>query len=247
MASPATHTPNMMTSDAQDIGNLTQTTHLTNSPLMSLPREIREGIYAYLLRAGDLAILRTSKQLSHKAKERLYQEGVWRWKFEHNRFLVVVPQDFFVLPPELGKRIQNRDIYVCFGPGSYLDIRYTFKLFANYTEANECYVTFEYNAFDPQSAERLWKNSLSGLAAGITYLTTFKRVVVVLVPTIFKCLPQDLLVDHAKRAEIWRVLKEKLEPSLGPWKVIGGTDEVDGLDGEFVFHPVEFRKFRVRG
>ena len=80
---------------------------------------------------------------------------------------------------------------------------------------------------------------LNTLAAGIARLTTFNKVVVGLVPVDAKCLPRDLLVDYGKRAEIWGVLKEKLEPNLGPWKVIGGTDEVDGLDGELVFHPVE--------
>ena len=241
MASPATHTPNMMTSDAQDIGNLTQTTHLTKSPLMSLPREIRDGICAYLLKAGHLAILRTSKQLSHEAKECLYREGFCRVKLNGGHVVLRFFQEW--------ERIQNYDVRVVFGPESQLDFCYIFRLFADYGENArlECYVTIEYDAFDPQCAEPLWADNLRTLAAGIACLTTFKKVVVVLVPAIFKWLPQDLLVDHGKRAEVWSVLKEKLVPNLGPWKVIGGTDEVDGLDGELVFHPVDFRSSGVHG
>ena len=237
MASPATHIPNIMTSGAQDIGNLTEAIHLTNSPLMSLPREIRDKIYAYLLRAGDLAILRTSKQLSREAKERLYREGFWRWKLNRGR------RDPFHGPQ--WSRIENCDVRVYFGLANPLDCGYIFRFLANYTRANECYVTIEYDAFNPRCAERLWQTFLSTLAAGIACLTTFEKVVVGLVPVDAKCLPRDMLVDHGERAEIWGVLKEKLEPDLGPWKVIGGTDGVDGLDGELVFHPVEFRSSPV--
>ena len=50
------------------------------SNLLSLPREIRDDIIAHLLRAGDLAILRTSSQLYLESRERLYREGIFRFK-----------------------------------------------------------------------------------------------------------------------------------------------------------------------
>lgn len=46
--------------------------------LLSLPRELRDKIYGYLLASGDLQILRTSHQLSQEALESLYRKAVFR-------------------------------------------------------------------------------------------------------------------------------------------------------------------------
>ena len=233
-----THTSTMMTSGAQEIGNLTDTIHLTNSPLMSLPREIRDEICAYLLRAGDLAILRTSKQISHEAKERLYREGVCRVKlgFESGRTL-----DSFLLK-ELG-RIQNYHIRVYFGAGCHLDIRHffrDFKHFAGHGETHsrrECYVIIEYDAFGPA----LWINDPKAFAAAIACLATFTKVVMVTLPVECKSLPRPV---HRRGigADTWRSLRKRLKPELGPSKVIGGTH---GGDEEWMFQPVAFRNSRV--
>ena len=230
IASPATHTPNTMTSDAQDISNLTETIHLTNSPLMSLPREIRDKIYAYLLRAGDLSIMRTSKQLSHEAKESLYREGVYRVKlgFESGGDVGSF------LRKELGK-IQNYDIRVNFGHGCFLDSHDFFRIFkhfAGHAETHsrlECHVRIEYDPFGPE----LWINDSRKVAAGIACLATFKKVVVVPLP--LQSVRRGPPVLRGMKAETWSSLRKRLESELGPSKVIGGTH---GVDEEWMFRPV---------
>ena len=237
MASPATQTTKMMASDAQGIGNLTETIHLTNSPLMCLPREIRDEICAYLLNAGHLSIMRTSKQLSHEAKERLSREGVCRVKLGCGGGVAVGS----FLPNEL-EGIQNYDIRVCFGPGSFLNIRHffwNFKHFAGHGETHcrlECHVIIEYDTFGPE----LWINDSRALAAGIACLATFKKVVVVILPV--QSVPRGFSVRHGIRAETWSSLRKRLESELGPSKVIGGTH---GVDEEWMFRPVEFRSSEV--
>ena len=239
MASPATQIANTIQFRASDVEKLTQTSHITNSSLMSLPREIRNQICAYLLRAGDLAILRTSKQLSHEAKELLYREGVCRVKLGYESGSDV---DSFLLK-ELG-RIQNYDIRVYFGPGSFLDIRpffRDFKHFAGHGETHsrlQCYVIIEYNPFGPV----LWINSSRALAAAIACLATFKKVVMALLPIEYISLPKSLLIHHGIGAENSMSLRKRLEPELGPSQVIGGTH---GVDEEWMFQPIEFRSSRV--
>ena len=244
MASPATHTPNRFQFSAPDTDNHTQTSHHTNSTLTSLPREIRDEICAYLLNAGDLAILRTSKQLSHEAKELLYREGVCRVKLG---FASGSDVDLF-LSKELG-RIQNYDIRVYFRPGSFSGFRHFFrnsKHSAGHGETRsrlECHVILEYDPFD--FGPVLWINSSRALAAAIACLATFKKVVMVVRPTECKSLPRylrDLLINHGRGAEIWSSLRKRLEPDLGPSKVIGGTH---GVDEERMFRLVEFRSSRV--
>ena len=219
MASPATHTADTIQFSASDVDDLTQTSHFTNSSLMSLPREIRDEICAYLLNAGDLSILRTSKHLSHEAKERLYREGVYRVKLGGESGGDVGS----FLPKELG-RIHNYEIRAYFGPGCYLDIRHffrDFKHFAGHGETHsrrECYVIIEY---DP-SGRALWMNDSKALAAAIACLAIFKKVV--MVPLRVEC------------------KRKKLRPELGPSRVIGDTH---GGDEEWMFQPVKFRSSRV--
>lgn len=76
MALLVTHDPGILVAEVSDPNHIKTPT----SPFLSLPLEIRNKICAYLLRAGDFAILRTSIQLSHEARERFYREGVCRIK-----------------------------------------------------------------------------------------------------------------------------------------------------------------------
>lgn len=46
--------------------------------LLSLPREMRNEIYAYLLASGHLTILRSSRQLSVEALELIYTKAIFR-------------------------------------------------------------------------------------------------------------------------------------------------------------------------
>ena len=71
MASLTTHDLGNLKSD---VSNSCYTRDPIN-PLLSIPCEIRDEICAYLLRAGDLAILRTSKKICDEARERLYREN----------------------------------------------------------------------------------------------------------------------------------------------------------------------------
>ena len=70
MASPMT----------RDTANVSDTNHtkVPRSPLLSLPPELLHKIFAPFLRSGDLAILRTSRQICDEGVGRLYREGVFR-------------------------------------------------------------------------------------------------------------------------------------------------------------------------
>ena len=70
MALPATHDSGISTADRST------STYATSapSPLLSLPREIRGDVDAYLLGDDDLTILRASKQLGHDARQRSWRE-----------------------------------------------------------------------------------------------------------------------------------------------------------------------------
>lgn len=52
--------------------------HRNGGPLLSLPRELRDEIYGYLLASGHLQVLRTSRQLSQEALESLYPKAIFR-------------------------------------------------------------------------------------------------------------------------------------------------------------------------
>ena len=189
MASVATHTLYRVQFSTPDTDNHTQTSYHTNSSLMSLPREIRDEICAYLLNAGDLAILRTSKQLGHEGKERLYREGVCRVKLGLSEVALFLPKEW--------RRTQNYDIQVYLGPGSFSDLRHFFrdlKHSAGHGETRsryECHVIVEYDPFD--FGPVLWENSSRALAAAIACLATFKKVVMILLSTEFKIAPEGLI------------------------------------------------------
>lgn len=208
------------------------------SLFLSLPREIRDEICAYLLRAGDLAILRTSKQLGHEAKERLYREGVCRMK-------IGFPNggargSFF---PQKWKNFQNFHFRIFYGPGSKLafcPVICQLERFANLNEAylkNECLIAIEYCSCDPRGLTRYKAFRMNGLVAGIKRLTTFKTIVVMLVSKPYEtwCGMAHSVYENTKAmVDTRNTLKGRLEPGLGPAKLVG---DADGEDWRMVFHP----------
>lgn len=52
--------------------------------LLILPREIRDEIYGHLLLCGDLAIMRSSRQINLEAMNLLYRMAVYRMVFNYD-------------------------------------------------------------------------------------------------------------------------------------------------------------------
>lgn len=240
MAVPAAHDPGNMIFNEQEISNPSQTKTPNTSPLLSLPREIRDHICAYLLRAGDLAILCTSKKLGHEAVERLNREGVCRMKigFPNGG----AGDSYF---PQGWKSFQNFHFRIFYGRYSTLASYPYFQQlerFANLNEAdlkNECLITVEYLACDPRAPIRNQAYRMRELLAGMAYLTTFKTIVVIF--ALVDCKTWHGTAQHVGEkylVETWDILKGRLEPYLGSAKLIG---DADGEDRRLVFHPQEFR------
>ena len=232
MALPVTHDPHAMTADSTSLNHGKNPTSL----FLSLPREIRDGICAYLLKTGDLAFLRTSKQLSHEGMERLYREGVCRLRIG---FPDGGGGDSFF--PQKWATIQNYHFRIFYGHRTTLTtypLTSHFERFANHNEAglkNECLITIEYCSWDPRCKAYMMR----GLEAVTAYLTTFKTVVVTLIsgPWVTWC-PKAYPASETTKTmlDTWNTLKGKLEPGLGPAKLVG---DANGEDRRLVFHPRE--------
>ena len=78
--------------------------------LLTISREVRDEIFAYLLRAGSLAILSTCKQVHDELEDRLFQEAVFRVK---------IGEDFnYAFPANLDS-IQNYSFALSFSSTSH--------------------------------------------------------------------------------------------------------------------------------
>ena len=245
MALPAIYEPGTMTPSVQDDGTPSHKTTLTTSPLLSLPREIRDYICARLLRAGDLTILRASKQLNHEAAERLHREGVCR-------ISIGFPYDSGVdfVFPQKWKNIQNFQFRVFYGYGStlaYRPVLLQLERFADLTETDlkrECLITIELSTVDSRPPIRLQAFRMTHILEGIACLTTFKTVVVMLVPNQYGVLRNIAEpADEKTMADIWSMIRGKLLPELGPAKLVG---DADGEGQRLIFHPQEFRNSLAR-
>ncbi len=184
MALPATHDPGTLTAGTS---NPTHTSTLA-SPLLSLPREIRDDICAYLLSAGDLAIMRTSKQIYHEARECLDREGVYRINIG-----LSIDGDGNPFPWKEWKSCQNIHFRIFFGPGSTL-ARRSLALFPRFRQLalfdemygtirkRKCLVTIEYETYDPWAPFRAYLYSVEDLLEQMSHLTSFTTVVVMFAP-----------------------------------------------------------------
>ncbi len=236
MAPRPTHDLGISTAD---VSNLTHTKIPTTS-LLSIPREIRDKIFAPLLHAGDLAILRTSIQIHHEAKERLYREGVFRIKMG---FPDCRGGDSPF--PETWKQFQNFHVRIYAGSSNRLSTYINsprLDSFANLDEINrkrECLITVEER--DPlEYRPMLWIILPQEMAC----LKTVASVVVMFMPNQPELWRFDSAgVNSWNSMNKWECLKRMLEPELGPAKLDGAADhEVQRL----VFHPQEYRSSLAR-
>ena len=200
--------------------------------LLSLPRELRDDIFTPLLRAGSVAILRTSKQCYDEAKERLIHEATFRVKMGFtggrvNSFLTN------------WKNFERYHFRIFLGAANTLPQQPTFRLFDRFTDLDganlkrECLVSIDWGFDRPVYP--------SSLCEKLACLNTFATVVVEFVhhcgvwsadfqehiTTLYK---KDMMADEWKRWE------EKLKPGLGT----GRLDSGNGERAQLVFHPLEY-------
>ena len=209
------------------------------SKLLSLPREIRDDIVAYLLRAGDLAILRTSRQLYQESRERLFREGIFRFKLgfpDDDYPSILLPNEWilfqslhfhiFVGRPDI--EIKWLTSYRQLDDLQILDLT---DLKVIYPKL-ECRIVFDFGTTDLEPGANLDTRKMRFVLALLEPLAAFTTVVVMFVPG------QSGLWQNERRTDgKWEIVKGKLEQKFGPGKIIRGTDEEEE---RMVFHPLEF-------
>lgn len=228
MALSATHDLNTL---IPHVGN-PDNTKTPTSPLLAIPRELRDEIYAPLLRSGDLAILRTSKQIYHEARERLYREGVFRIK-------IGFPDDDTrdLSFQQLWEFFHNFHFRLCFGPEStpYDDCRLfrqikVLALLKNFScLKRECLITIENKSSTPQAPVCHEVYEMKELFAEMARITTCIKVIGVFTPRVQNtCIVCNALsratgMEHNEHLDLVentldnvRTLKGRLDPLLGP-------------------------------
>lgn len=225
------------------MANKLSSTPVPEGHLLSLPRELRDDIYAPLLRAGSVAILRTSKQIHDEAKELLIQEAVFRVKMGLTGGRV---NSF----PTNWKTIERFHFRIYLGGATTLPQQPTFRLFDRFTDLDgtnlkrECLVSIEYGngsiadwGFDRPDCP-------PSLCEKLACLNTFATVVVEFVRHCRVCsvdfqVPittsynEDMMVDR------WKLWEKKLWPALGTGRLESGNGE----GAQIVFHPLEYHSF----
>ena len=230
MASPTTDGLDL---SPTDVSNLS-VTKMSSSHLLSLPRETRDEVIAHLLRAGDLAILRTSKQVYHEARERLYHEGVFRCKMGFYDTGSSLPKDWM--------SFRNFYFHMFVGPGtsvsSFAFLRPGYlELLPEATLRRECRILFDFGIVDQDHFNKLvFKCVLWRL--GLAFLVVFTTVVITVVPE-----QSEAWGGESSLRETWRIVKWFLEPALGPAESVRGTDKEKG---PLVFHPQRLGKGLTR-
>ena len=235
----------MISTASPDAGALTTNINelsLTSTPeasLLSLPRELRDEIFGYLLRAGSLEFLRTSTQIHDEAKEQWFHEAVFRVKMGFtggrvNSFL------------KNWRKIERFHFHIFLGPGTSLPPRATFRRFDRFAHLDgmslkrECLISIECNYH--LADRRLHSHErLSYLYEKLACLKTFTTVVVE-----FVCHHGNSSADFREKARKWnkkymmsdnlKRWEEKLKPGLGTGMLGSGNYEGEQL----VFHPLEY-------
>ena len=250
MDPPSAHDLDPLTTNVSKL-SLTST---PASPLLSLPRELRDDIFAPLLRAGSVAILRTSKQIHDEAKERLFREAVFRVKvgFAGGRV-----NSF----PTNWKKFESFHFRIFIGPGSTLLFRPTFRLFDRFADLDgsnlkrECLISIEHEHYKGRGFISL-NHYPSSLSSKLTRLSTFTTVALEFVPKRgIKCgnRPDFYLWrrDHRENTNPWdedvmmegewTILENQLRPGLGPGRLECETDGEQRLVRQrLVFHPQQY-------
>ena len=214
------------------------------SALLSLPREIRDEIFAHLLRAGDLAILRTSLRIYKECRERLYREGIFRFKmgFPDGYRGACLPNQWIYF--------QNLHLHIFVGHSDREEIPVSTRmqldglrlLDETYPEViypkQECRITFDFGAVDPGPKRPLHTCKMRVVLLMLAPLVVFTTVVFMFVPG-----QSELWEIEGTLQGKWEILKGTLERKLGPSKFICGTDEEEG---RLVFHPLEWSNSLAR-
>lgn len=233
------------------------------SRLLSLPREIRDEIVKHLLRAGNLAILRTSRQLYQESRERLYHEGIFRFKmgFPDADWRGSIPPSEYIrtldLPDECfqnlflpGEWIYFQSLHLRIFVGRedkeknpFFWTRSQLKdlqmLYYDYPDVRypkqECRVVLDFGATALEPHSNLDIRKMKTVLSMLAPLINFTTVVITFVPG------QSELWRIAGAVEgkwdKWQFVKGILERQLGPGKIIRETD--DGEE-QMVFHPLEY-------
>ena len=212
---------------------------LPEGHLLSLPRELRDDIFAPLLRAGSVAILRTSKQIHDEAKDCLFHEAVFRVKLGFTDGRV---NSF----PTNWKGFERFHFRIFLGTANTLPQQPTFRLFDRFTDLDgtnlkrECLVSIEYgNNFADWGFGR--PGHPTSLCEKLACLNTFTTVVVEFVRhcEVWSAGLQEKITTLYKKdmmADKWQLWEEKLKPGLGT----GTFDSQDHEGAHLVFHPLEY-------
>lgn len=254
---PATHDHDTLSPHVSN-RNYTSHTEIAISPLLSIPRELRDEIYGYLLRCGDLAILRTSKQVGHEAKERLHREGVFRIKM---RSLDDGDGDAF--SQQNWESLQNFHVRLYIEPGrvnrAYSPMYRQLFDFARHNESSlkrECLITIEDTTSMPRTPICHGVYKIQELFAEIARLAVCMRLIEIYTPKPFESCGLCRLIfagrEHDEHLDVvdkklivdnLRTLKGRLDPIFGPDRITGHT-EVDLLGLMIRFQ--DYRKLLAR-
>ena len=198
---------------------------LTSNPqpaLLTIAREMRDEIFAYLLRAGSLAILRTRKQAYDELQDRLLQEAVFR---------VNIYEDFnYAIPADLDL-IQNFSFTISFSSTShhlrFLPLGHLLSGFMQDITAckGNCTIRFVQERYDADLDVFLtavnelhpWLDEIQSLDC----LMMFRNVVFELLPTPWPEFPdtyEGYGFDVDEATYRWEHLFEDLVHKLGPGK-----------------------------
>ena len=225
--------------------------------LLSLPRELRDDIFVPLLRAGSVAILRTSKQIHDEAKEHLIHEATFRVKMGFTGGRV---NSF----PTNWKDFERFHFRIFLGTPNTLPQQPTFRLFDRFTDLDgtnlkrECFVSIEYgDNFADSGFGRPGHNFAdwgfgrpghpTSLCEKLACLNTFTTVVVEFVRhcEVWSAGLQEKITTLYMRdmmADKWQLWEKKLKPGLGT----GRLESQDHEGAQLVFHPLEYHSSLAR-
>ena len=239
MSSPASPDAGALTTNISELS-------LTSTPetsLLSLSRELRDEIYGYLLRAGSLEFLRTSRQIHDEAKERLFHEAVFRVKVGFTGGRV---NNF----PTNWRKFERFHFHIFLGLGTSLPLHATFRLFDRFTDLDgtslkrQCLVSIQYDYDDPSTPNYLHGYPYS-LSEKLGCLKNFASVVVEFVDDglwePWRTGPHPESHENQRVKDKWMFLEEQLRPVLGTGRHdVVKDDEQRIVEQRLVFHPLQY-------
>ena len=193
------------------------------SILATLPREIRDMIYANLIEAGHLGLLRTSKAVCREATELLYKQGTCRLVL--NFGVDNGPKKGFALKAPMAAAIQSLDVHIMVVDDSCRDL-HLFNFFRGPSvRRNRCRITLQVGGYHPHGRSR------KVVGAPLDLITTLIG---------FRTLTVDIrTLCPLLRTELLQTAKEHLRLTLGQG-IWHGRTEVGGEDQYLEFYPREY-------